>query len=50
MGSHDSPQWRDSAGAAPDAGLCAATPAGLQALTAAAGVRRHLGTGKPLSR
>jgi amidase len=34
----------------PDAGLCAATDAAPQALTAAAGVRRHLGTGKPLSR
>ena len=34
----------------PDAGLCAATDAVPQALTAAAGVRRHLGTGKPLSR
>ena len=41
--------WRDSAGAA-RRGLCAATTAAAQTLPAAAGVRRHLGTGKPLSR
>jgi len=49
MGSHDSPHGAIPP-EPPDAGLCAATPAGLQALTAAAGVRPHLGTGKGLSR